>query len=556
MARPLALYRLSDKAVEEGQDIIELKAYMGLRDFVVALILKSRKDNKQLLSRQDLTDGLAGYVVAPSPGKEPKPLSTANSMISRRVKELEALGCLTIKKEMMDIDGKKKLVNIHHITSLQPLRQHILEKDSRSPAPQGRPKKSDLVVYSDMLEGKGITKLEGDGDVIPYTEGAFSILEVVARSRVDSQTTISCRYHIMKDDFVEVTSTTSSKEGAGIMFSSDQRIIQALNGMLKQAHDEAQPDLFNNELPARVIGEYCFFDIYALTREIGLKANKIENRNNVRKMIDRLKDTNFEVDAANSKFWRDRYMPDSDFTKGEYRYITEFYSAEDWYSSVGEDKNSIELAEDRYFVVKFHPLIFKAMTTAQMAFINHEALKSERYDLVHRLNNWVKPTIGVRDKGRGDSHHKYPLDIFQQRVRPASAMQHFETQFYNLLKRQDAREDEIPHSQSVRFVYDECEKPIPEGVFWLNGYYFKVEINKELADELYRKARSKRKRRKEYPVLTIWRDKDDVIVGDNSDHNQALRRQMKNLNAPVFSESNENPSNDIFALTDDEMGSV
>ncbi len=558
MARPKALYQLTEKALKEADSLIDLDIYSGLRDFVVATVTHSRQINKTLLTREELSIALSSYEAASGPGKEPKPLSTANSMVSRRVKELEALNCLVIIRESYEEDGKKKAANIHHITSLSTLRQHLENKGSRSPSPQGRPEKSKLVVYSDALENHGMTKLESDGEVKPYMEGAFSILDCAARSRVDKQTVIKCNYHLTETDSIEVVSSTSTVEDSGIMFSSDQRIIMALNGMLRQAGDNHQQDMFSKNIPAKIIDEYCFFDIYALTNEIGLKSNQIENRNNVRKMLSRLKDTKFEVDATNSEIWRANYMPANGLNKGEYRYITEFYSASDWYTQTGRNGEEFELSEDRYYVVKFHEFVFKSMVGERMAFINHDSLKVERYDLAHRLNNWVKPVVGVRSKGRENKHHQYTLDILQQRVRPAAAMQHFETQFYKLLERQNSREEETPHAESVRFEFTEGE--IPEGTFWLNGYYYKVEVNAELAQEIYRKKRKlKRKPRKLYPVITIWRDRLDPIVGDESDHNKALARQFKKLVSPEESGGGElldDNSDEIFGLSQAELETV
>jgi hypothetical protein len=559
MARPPALYKLSDTALKDAQRLIDFHVYSGLRDFVIAIILYSQKTDKTLLNRKELTTALSSYIPAVPSGKKSKPLSTANSMISRRVKELEALHCLHVKNEVIQLNNKRQNAHVHYITSLLNLSAHLIEKSARSPAPQGRPQKAQLIVYSDSLENHGMTRLDADGEIKPYMEGAFSILDCAARSRVDKQSVIKCRYHLTETDAIEVVSSTSTVEGSGIMFSSDQRIIMALNGMLKKAGDQQQFDMFSKDIPAKIIDDYCFFDIYALTNEIGLKSNKSENRNNVRKMLHRLKDTKFEVDATNSEIWRNNYMPSNGLSKGEYRYITEFYSARDWFTQTGIDGESFEIAEDRYFVVKFHEFVFRSMTGERMAFINHEALKTERYDLAHRLNNWVKPTIGVRSRGYGIDHHQYTLDILQQRVRPAAAMQHFETQFYKLLERQDAREDEESHREAVRFNLEEGQDR--EGTFWLNGYYYKVELNEELAQTIYRKKRKlKKKPRKLYPVVTIWRDRLDPIVGDESDHNKALARQFKNIGSSAENGVGEGEDivgrDDLFGLTQSELESI
>jgi hypothetical protein len=534
MSRPTAVYEVSGAARREISTIIKIHNYSGLKEFVVALVNAATDLESNSLSREQLTDALERHIAPPKKiGGTAKSLSSANSMVSRRVKELESLGCMRIRSEYRTVGENKRKFTVHELISLAGLIDFLNQPTYQSPSPQGRPKINDLVVYSDLLEDEGIIKLEANGDVVPYTEGAFSILESAARSRSDKENVVKCKYYIKKDDYIDITASTSTKEDSGIMYSSDQRVIHALNGMLKQANDEKQADLFSvstDDYAAKLIGEYCFFDLYALTREIGLVANVKENRLNVLKMIGRLKDTTYAVDATNSKYWRERYMPGPTFNKGEYRYITEFYSAEDWCKQVGKGDDSVRSYEDRFFVVKFHQLIFKAMTTPRLAFISHEGLKKERLDIVQRLNNWIKPVVGVRDKKVELNHHQYTLDIFHQRVRPASRLDNFERQFIDMVKRQDKLEDKIPHEESVRFEVNEKGELILNGTFWLNGYYYKIEQNDAVALEIYRKTRMIKKRRKKiYPVITLWRDRKDQLVGDDSVHNRALRRQMDAL---------------------------
>lgn len=531
MPRPTALYEISGAAINTVSELIAIPLTVGLKEFVIAIVSAAEEHGLTVLTRTQLASALSSHKVIGQDGQE-KPLSSANSMISRRVKELESLGCLRIKPEYRVIDDKTRKCTVHSLLSLRGLIDHLNKDSHSSPAPQGRPKQSQLVVYSDHLTTAGMTPLRGDGDVVPYTEGAFSILEAASRTRSDKNTLIDCKYFLQKNDFVLITASTSTKEGAGIAYSSDQRVIQAFNGMLKESHDERQRDFFgcSDEVPAKLIGDYCFFDIYALTREIGSASNSRQNRDNVLKMVRRLKETTYSVDATNSPYWRERYMPSEQFTKGDYNYIQELYSATDWYAEKGHDGTEEFFLEDRFFVVKFHPLILNSITTPGKRFISHDSLKSERLDMVHRLNNWVKSVVGVRDKGYAKDHHQYTLDIFHDRVRQGSRLDNFERDFYSMAKRQDADPIRSAHRESQRFEYSVKGALIPSGTFWLNGYYYRLQQNEMLANEIYRKTRTLKKRRiKVYPVLTIWRDTDDPIVGDNSDHNLALRRQLKTL---------------------------
>lgn len=553
MPRPTAIYEITDSAKSQMPELIKNKTHSGLKEFVIALLYASIKLKTDTLNRQELNKALSTHIAPPkNPNHAGKPLSTSNSMISRRIKELESIGCIRLRQEYRTINAKKRKFTIHTLLSLTGLIEHIKQSADQSPAPQGRPKLNQLVVYSEMLTDNGLVKLEADNEITSYTEGAFSILESAARSRADKDNVIHCKYYIKKNDYLEITAATSTREGAGIMYSSDQRVIQALNGMLKQAHDEDQADLFSTEYPAKLIGEYYFFDIVKLTREIGLISNSKENRANVFKMIERLKDTTFSVDASQSQYWRERYMPDPTMNKAEYRYILEFYSAQDYCIQVGKSEAEEYILEDRFFVIKFHPIILNAMTKPRLAFISHDSLKKERLDIVHRLNNWVKPVVGVRPKANiNENHHQYTIDIFHQRVRPAARLDNFERQFLHMAARQDKQEIRQSHDECIAFEYSNNGSLIPNGVFWLNGYYFKIEINEELAKEIYRKTRTVRKRRKKiYPVITIWRDRKDKIVGDDSDHNKALRRQMAELEAKE--EVDENQSiNKMYSPEDD-----
>lgn len=538
MPRPVAVYNVASPAISELPALITIQKLSGMKDFAIALLKGVKTQGVQELTREQLSEALSSHKAKKTEKSDEKPLSTANSMVSRRIKELESLGCVVVKSEYRKVGEGRRKFTVHEFISFEGLIQYLQGPTKLSPAPQGRPKNNDLVVYSDFLENKGLIKLEADGQVVPYAEGAFSILESAARSKYDTENVITCRYIIKRDDYVDITASTSTKEGSGIMFSSDLRVIHTLNGMLKQSYHDQQSDLFQSDYSARLIGEYCFFDLTRLTKEIGLAPNVKENRDNVAKMIERLKDTTYDVDASHSEYWRKNYMPNEGFSRADYRYITEFYKAESFVDKYGDDGLPADLDKLRFkecfYVVKFHALIYKAMTTPKLAFISHESLKSERLDMVHRLNNWVKPVVGVRRRPVPPDHHQYTLDIFHQRVRPASRLDNFERQFMNMARRQNKEEVRALHKEARGIQFGEKGELIVGGVFWLNGYYFHVEINEELAKEIYRKTRTIKKRRKKtYPVITIWRDAKDKIVGDESDHNKALKRQVNELESDL-----------------------
>ncbi len=535
MPRPISIYSASGQAFSELPRLLSCDVLSGLKEFSIAF-MDAVSASEQIILRARLVNALSSRVVQTVAGRAPAPLASSNVVISQRTKELKELGCLEVSSVYHTVDDQPKKATRYKILTLAPLVEHLLSEPRKSPAPQGRPRSSEIRVYKDSFTGKGLINLEAGG-VRPYSEGAFSILGSAAythTSRFEESPTV--RYHIRQGDHISIQVSTSTRPDAQVMRPSDQRAIISLNGMLRKFRNSPQGDMFLDRFPAAMIDGYCFYDLYALTKEMGLQENVKSNRDRVLVMMNRLKDTVFSVDAKNSKFWRERYLP-AGMTHGEYRYITEFYSSEEFHDAHPNKDGAYERAGQtkRFFVVKFHPLIMAAMfdPTNGDSFIVHEALKAERMDIPHQLNNFVKAVVGVRDMGRPIDHHQYPLDILHQRVAPGTRLDLFTRDFFNLARRQTLRAREAPQPHCVPFKLTADEKSVAEGeggIFLLNGYYYKVEYNKALADELYRKKRySPADRRILYPVVTIWRDREDYLVGDNSDHNQALRRQMNEL---------------------------
>lgn len=478
------------------------------REFIFTLA-KSCVDAKEgRVSRSEFIDILKSRQMAASAG-----------IIGRRLNELEALGVLTEAKK--NIAGSAcKIVGL---TSLQPIFAYFADNDRRSLIPSHRPLKNQLSLEIDKLENEG-SYLSLTNNVPPRIESLFCILDAGMKlSGRDSRKTIECKYTFFENDHIRIQTSTVTRQQSNIAYLSDERVMRALNGILLDELENKFGSVENlniNELAIK--DEYFFFDIYDLCRRMGLRPND-QNRKIARGMLERLRDTDFLIDASNSPYFRENYSLGAE--TAQYRYITEFFAKKEY---VTDDNGKRQVSSDRYYLVKFHTAILTNLISVGRSFISHDGLASERSGLAHRLNNWAKAVIGVRRKNVGRPF-QYPLDEFRERVMPSARMDNFERDLLNLMRRLcDEMLDEEggeSHAESTVGWRDGGQSNIA----WLYGYYYRIDWNEAKAKELNRIRRRRNRSTKNYPVITVWRDTEDFFVGDNSDHNKALRRQAAEL---------------------------
>ena len=130
--------------------------------------------------------------------------------------------------------------------------------------------------------------------------------------------------------------------------------------------------------------------------------------------------------------------------------------------------------------------------------------------------------IGVRP-GKKDVSRTYLLDELWEEMMSSSRLDNFTAHFQNLLAREciEGKEGWSPDKKNRSLIY---------------GYYVEFNPDVEVIKEQMRiKGRRKRQGGKFYPAITIWRDAADSIVGDNSDHNLALRRSEAELKGQALS---------------------
>lgn len=512
MPRPATLYRIANDCVDNLPTLAASDQIpVGLKRFTQSLINCCTQNVESEITRVQLIEFL----------KE-RDMPVSDGAMNLRLKELLAVGALQHLK--IRRDGRS--FNVYNLHDINQLFVHFAKEKRQALVPGRRRSKTKIVQEVESLSERA-TYLSVEDDAMPRIESLFCILDSSMKlSGRDKRSVIECEYHFSREDYIHIKTTTSTGEGSEIAHLADERAMRALNAMLLE-HIENTVGL-SEQQPLSDVEDmnfsdgYLVFDIYDLCKRMGLRPT-VNNRNIARRMVERLKDTTFSVDASHSNYFRDHYLPDKSLNVGEYRYITEFFARKE--EELIDEEQKVYSYSERFYFVRFNSLILANLRMVGRSFISHPALASERSGLAHRLNNWAKAVVGVRPSAKSKDTHCYALDEFRDRVMPSARLDNFERDFLNLVSKQSemtAAELDTDSSldQATGSWNDEAIN-----VVWIYGYYYKIEHNPQLVRDLNRRRGRRARTLKDYPVITIWRDGQDAYVGDDSPHNQALRRQ-------------------------------
>ena len=114
MPRPSAVYNISEATTAYLPQLIKLQKESGIKEFAIAILNGVKCFNVKELTREQLTQALKSHKTRKTENSPLKPLSTANSMISRRIKELESLGCVkgSVEKSSSTLSLSSELMSI------------------------------------------------------------------------------------------------------------------------------------------------------------------------------------------------------------------------------------------------------------------------------------------------------------------------------------------------------------------------------------------------------------------------------------------------------------
>lgn len=473
------------------------------------LVLNKEVEEKGFCDKEQLIQALKGAG-----------LNGSLNIVNKRMKLLSDLNIL--ETEPTYINGR--LFSVTTISSFRKLINHYISNKSKPQRKIGAPRK-ELISKERQALDKNHTEmvLKGNTNATARIESLFCIFDAAMKlNGRDKRKKIECEYKFHMGDSVLIKALTLTDDKSDIAYLSDQRVMRAINGSILDDLEERFGSIANLSIKdLGIVDEYFYFDLHDLCRRIGLRPN-ILNRSIVREMIERLRDTHFEIDATYSAHFRNNFSLGAEVST--YSYITEFFAKR----GPGDEQTQ---GSDRFYVLKLHTAILHNLISTGRSFISHPELAREKSGIAHIINNWNKSYIGVRDK-KNIRDFTYVMDELRDKIMPSARLFNFNRDFLALMQRQSKRnigEDGSPIHKEAGVEWDGSEGAT--NTVWLYGYYFKIEWDQARVLELNRMRYRRSSKNKNLPVITIWRDVEDPYVGNNSDHAQALRREAQLVNA-------------------------
>jgi hypothetical protein len=396
----------------------------------------------------------------------------------------------------------------------------------------------------------------GESPTVYYGERLMNgILDAAVRTgRNDKRKVIVTRYPLpvatssgFTKEWIGIQAVCRSNAESQVIELPDLAVVYALNSLFVEHIERkygSDPD------PARVRNLFVF-DIIDLCEELGYDPKA---RDLVAARLRRLRDTVFKIDVTDAPEFRAVFGYEGR-SLVEFQYLTEFEiatetvvedlvnhgetdalaalkrdplyhgeasnSTPDLFSSDADEfidisRMQVVRRKPRFYFVKFNERHFWALIeqARHHRFLVHEGLKQERLGIVQRFYSWAKAYIGVRPRYPKPEAVQFLLDEFHTVCLPSSDYRTFGPDIEKM-----AQKFLLPGTQW---------NPDGNNVALIYGYYLEIDFREEQINEFrqrnYRGMR-RRGRQRQCPLLTIYRDTEDPLIGDNSAHNQALRQQ-------------------------------
>lgn len=497
MSRPLVYYCATNAAKSQLARLLKSDASVPMKKFIDTIIELQILNDDKPVQRSLVQKTLKS-----------KSLAASASILTKREQELA--DSAVIEVDDTEISGRR--VHLKTITRLEPL-LHSNSGTEATPLPPS-PNRRQIQLQLDAISDNGLIALSPFGPDRSRVDSLYvGILDAFVRGSSRDKRSVIQGVLRFGQERVSVTAR-SLQGGSGIVIGSDYRVVRAIDEMfVNYIENEFGPISRLTAEQKESISLDMYFDIYDLCDKIGVSRHQAA-ADQVRKILDRLASTEFQIDAHEAPKFREKFTQGAHSTR--VRYLTEFRSWDRWEND--EANPMVGSFRSRIYLVRFHSSNARGLLNDETRHIAHPELMRDSAPLAHRLNSWSKVYVGVRP-GPRDVPRSYLLDELYEELGVSERLDHFCASFISLMRREclDGPTNFDPQKPCRSLLY---------------GYY--IEINPEIGaikDLMRRKGRSRRAGGKWYPVVKIWRDPADPIVGDNSDHNQAFRRKMKEAQA-------------------------
>jgi len=472
------------------------------------------------------------------------------ALFSRRIGALTELACddgstvatltVTFLRSSRERLHHYKLADLTSLVGLPQL-------NDKKPKAKSRMSKNVVRLQKEMFRvDKNSIFIDADKPLnVHWHQAIFNgILDTAMRmSHKDKRQLIDVTY-TFKGRPLYIRSTCSTDTGSGIAILTDQRAMRPIIGYCKK-----QIALLRTKLRAThgdafvpsMIPNHFRMDIHDLCFHMGMKVLN-ENIDSAAAMMTRLYQTNFRVDASENEEFQDTFsliFDSSDLASDtfEFRFLNNLDIRHE-NTKIDDLFGGSQLSESkpRFYTFSLEPRLFYSLVLDESPalYISHAGLSKEQSGIVQRFYNWAGNWVGRRDKA-GLSNHWYEIHDFHTRLTPASRFDNFRRHLLAALEKFELKDDKRTLPQQIESI----EIPDQPEVDAANVYddSISVDIGQKAMRTKPRNNRVKMsaliygyfveyERRETGEFVRVYRDVNDPIIGNNSKHNQLVRKNL------------------------------
>ena len=331
-------------------------------------------------------------------------------------------------------------------------------------------------------------------------------------------------------DVLEIQSACLSTSDSDLLAIPDLRLVRVLDTYISNSIKSKFPDeIRNRSLKFSEVSRSISLDLTELFKSIGLRSSGV-SLESVSKMLFRLRDTRFLINTERAPQLTSLFSKVLEFIgESEYSskmnnfqvsYFSRFnYENTDVFEKKGMKLPRVIVAEIDAFYLGFLCLGLMADNAESAGLIStHEELKTDR-TIFQKINGWIKPHVGVK----GRRKFTYTYNQLHEKAFPNVRTDNGYRDFRNQIKKRYESEMNQPFNEHG------ANSPVS-----ILGYYWHWEGRDEVIFDYsnQRRLSSLKKYKGHYrPLITIWRDTEDDIVGDKTYHNKKLISDLeKELN--------------------------
>lgn len=420
--------------------------------------------------------------------------------------------------------------------SIPKIRTLLSDKIQKSMLARKSPRSGTKIIQEQksLFEDKGAGIIDGSTQVAFLSDKLFcGIADNVMRdSYRDTRKTIQETLIFGKDaeaDRIEIKAVCTSDSESELLAIPDKRLVRVLDSYISSRIKETYAnEISSGTFEFSMVKNSFALDVNHLCKEIGI-SSKGAGPENMRNMIYRLKDTQFQIDADSAPRFMNlisevrKFIGDDDQETNLFdqnQFDIKYFSRLSHDLSILASKSGKTTRAPRIYLAEVDRLhlgflclgIIAKESAHATLMLTHEGLKVDR-TVLQKVYDWCKAHIGVR----GYNKPTYTWSQFTSKcfssMRPVNAYKSFLAALREYSKREGLG------------MIEEFENNKPISIY---GYYIEWIGDPETV-LAYCKGRRLACREispgKYRPLLKIWRDREDSLVGDNSFHNRKIQEE-------------------------------